>query len=1392
MTTNISYLIFRKFPIFFAVIFLSFIFVDFSLSEPIDADMVLRSESTESLFGYSVASAGDYNGDEINDLIVGAYNDSGSGINAGKAFVFLGRNSDEALTLNPETDADIIFNGESNSFFGFSVSSAGDFNGDGFDDVIVGAPFADRNSETNSGAAYIFFGGPGFTIGSQTELNASSDANVILEGQSAGDQFGFSVASAGDFQGDEDDIQDVIVGAPEDDNNDQVDSGSVFVFFGQDPDSQILLRADASADIRIDGQGSSGNDFVRFDDEFGWSVASAGDFNNDDINDVIIGAPGDDNSGDEGSNVFDDSGAAFIFFGGIPAGNYKADDDANVIINSTDFQDNLGFSVAGVGDFNGDGFDDAIVGAPFDDNNNENMSGSAFIFFGSNIVSQTTYTADTDANIILNGQSEGDRLGWSVASAGDFNGDGLNDAIVGAPKDDNNSEIGSGSAFIFFGENPGMQISLRADSDADLILDGVNGNGTPTEQGDEFGISVFSAGDFFGSGTPTVIIGSWLADSNDLDNNAGTAYLLQGLNVAFNQSTSDTLESAGSHTVNVSLSIPNPFPSNITVDFSVNGSGTTAIGGGTDYLLNAGTLTFPQGVQTQGITFPINNDNLDSDDANESELETIEIILSNPVNAGLGIIDSHNYTIIDNDGDDTTAMGNISATSPTVYMNTTSSSGFEFVTSVNVEVKLSNAVSNQVGVEFEIAGGTAIEGTDYNLVTTSPLVFNPGQTSQNITLQIINESILENDETIEIDLSESPVNASTGIRSSHVYTILAGDNSFVPSIGFDITNDSITESDSNPQIAVSLSSETGKKVTVEYHLVNQSQGGNSFSINTGMLTFEPGTTSQNISATVVDDDKFEGEESVLLSLYHPKNATLGESSHVFSITDNDTAPTVAFDSSESEGDEGDTTIELAVSLSAESGLTATVDYDVTGGTAEGSGADFTLESGTLTFEPDTITQNISLTINDDGLNEAMETLVVTLSNPDNATLGTNTSHTFSITDNDSAPTVEFDSTSSQGDETVSAMDIPVSLSEVSGQTATVDFEVSGGTAVANGEDFTLDSGTLTFEAGNTTKNISVTIASDLIDEPNETIEITLSNPSNIDLGTNTIHIYTINDDDDAPKVAFDSSASEEMETVTPAKIPVSLTGPSGFTVSVDYEITGGTASPGLDFVLNSGTLSFDPGTQTQEISVILRDDDFTDLDETLILTLSNPSNSIIDTNNTHTLTIIDNDLQVPVKILEVVSPYWQLDSASYTFIGISHPSLSRMSSRIGVRVKVRLKSGELLQQPLEFTIRSNQTQRLFIVQSNHPFLNPVTLPNALFLLGDSTASKSGNLKFQSLASNPDQPLNGTLISGHADISMLNFWGAVVVQATSTGFAMEFVGDNKDSRAFNTLNFSGIN
>jgi hypothetical protein len=224
--------------------------------------------------------------------------------------------------------------------------------------------------------------------------------------------------------------------------------------------------------------------------------------------------------------------------------------------------------------------------------------------------------------------------------------------------------------------------------------------------------------------------------------------------------------------------------------------------------------------------------------------------------------------------------------------------------------------------------------------------------------------------------------------------------------------------------------------------------------------------------------------------------------------------TVQFESASSGALESESPAALIVNLSEALSETVTVNYAVSGGTAVND-VDYTvLGSGTLTFDPFDTTETISITIIDDGEDEENETIIIELSDPSVVELGGVIEHTYTIID--PRPDVQFTAPASSGSEDATPSIVAVTLSHTWDEAVTVDYEVTGGTADGGGEDYTLADGTLTFDACDTSENITITIVDDPCEEGPETIELTLSDPNNAKLGAPANHTFTINDDELVP------------------------------------------------------------------------------------------------------------------------------------------------------------------------------------------------------------------------------------------------------------------------------------
>lgn len=497
---------------------------------------IIQGDEAGDQLGSAVSGAGDVNGDGYDDLIVGVRFGDDAGTNTGEAYIVFGGASglgtDDGtgravidLTTLSATQGFIVDGDLDGDFLGWAVSDAGDVNGDGFADVVIGAR-AGVFDGIPAGEAYVIFGtasgfgtadGAGRQVIDTTSLNPAQ--GFIIVGDQNGDQLGSSVSSAGDINGDG--FDDVIIGAPRGDDAGDL-AGEAYVIFGTSlgfgtgdgAGRQVIDTASLSAAQGFVIQGSRAQTLS------GYSVSAAGDVNGDGYDDLIVGALYD-------RATVSYAGASYVVYGG--AGGFGTDvggrqvldlatlpSSQGFVIGANAMYDRFGFSVSAAGDVNGDGIDDLIIGASFNDDGGT-AAGSAYVVFGSTEGLGTESVGRSILNVrdlspdlgfTIRG-TNGDHLGESVSGAGDLNGDGFADLVVGAPLADGGGS-NAGEALVIYGGPEGFDLAQVAGDDTDNNLTGsaaaeriVGGRGNDTLIGGG-GADVFLAG----SGDDVIDVGA--------------------------------------------------------------------------------------------------------------------------------------------------------------------------------------------------------------------------------------------------------------------------------------------------------------------------------------------------------------------------------------------------------------------------------------------------------------------------------------------------------------------------------------------------------------------------------------------------------------------------------------------------------------------------------------------------------------------------------------------------------------------------------------------------------------------------------------------------------------------------------------------------------------------
>jgi len=473
--------------------------------------------------GIAIAG-GDFNGDTIDDLLLGAYNvDVGLAGDAGAAYVVFG---DAALAGNidmatPSPDLTVL-GGDFADWLGVSAAT-GDFNGDTVDDLLLGAKFGDAasNAKLDAGEAYVIFGSA--SLGGTIDI-AASEQDLTVLGADSQDNMGTAVA-AGDFNADG--IDDLLLGALFADGagNTRGNAGEAHVIFGSLTLGGTINLATTSANVTVIGGGNG--------DNLGTSVAG-GDFDGDGTDDVLVGAT----LADGAANGRTNSGESYVILGSATLSGTKdmAASDQDLTVFGIDAFDQLGRSGAG-GDFNGDGIDDLLLGANLAAaaGNAKPQAGEAYVVLGDAALGGTIDLAASPPDLAVLGADTADQLGDSLAGA-DFNGDGIDDLLLGASQADAaaNAKSAAGEAYVIFGEAALSGTHDLFSTSADLTVLGADVQ-------DLLGLSV-ATGDFNTDAIDDVLLGAPFADADaNAKGQAGEAYVLFGVCPASSDPDSDGL-----------------------------------------------------------------------------------------------------------------------------------------------------------------------------------------------------------------------------------------------------------------------------------------------------------------------------------------------------------------------------------------------------------------------------------------------------------------------------------------------------------------------------------------------------------------------------------------------------------------------------------------------------------------------------------------------------------------------------------------------------------------------------------------------------------------------------------------------------------------------------------
>lgn len=453
--------------------------------------------------GYALSPSGDVNADGVQDFLIGAYNASSNTLaNSGSTYVVFGGDLPRVIDLaDLGTHGFRVDGAAAEDYSGIAVADAGDVNADGKDDILIGAAYADPSGRTGAGSAYVVFGK---STTSAVQLGSLGDQGFRIDGAATYDGCGLSVAGLGDMNGDGKD--DLLVGSPYADPGAASEAGSAHMIYGKSGSDPVDLAALGVQGFRIDGADAG--------DLAGGGVVGPGDINRDGVPDMLVGAYGADHNGRTSS------GSAYVVFGAAAGSDRDLATlgSGGFVIDGPVPDGLVGLRLAAGGDLNFDGVPDILIGVPEESVGSLTGAGIGYVVYGKGGTGAIDLAALGAAGTRLLGDVAAGRAGVSLAAAGDFDGDGGPDLVIGAPYLGMNDRVISGSAYVVKGPF----------GSGDVVLSGdrvIRYDGAATM--DTAGVKVAGVGDVTGDRGVDILIAAPSADNNTRTS-SGSVYLIRG------------------------------------------------------------------------------------------------------------------------------------------------------------------------------------------------------------------------------------------------------------------------------------------------------------------------------------------------------------------------------------------------------------------------------------------------------------------------------------------------------------------------------------------------------------------------------------------------------------------------------------------------------------------------------------------------------------------------------------------------------------------------------------------------------------------------------------------------------------------------------------------------